>query len=170
MDKSYIYLVFAVVAAMAFFIIVPKAQYKRFLLYGLVFGGILDVISIVTLVPMNQIRFFNMGAFGIFGMIPALVPATWMFAFGVFFYLMPRRIAFMIPYLFAFTALSYTVGLVMQSYGLFEYIGAQKYLAIPTFFLWYSLSAWVYSREIPFRSMQAAASKPIPLEKEESED
>jgi len=169
LDKSYIYLVFVVVAAVAFFIIVPKEQYKRFLLYGLVFGGILDVISIVTLTLMNQIRFYDMGAFGVFGMIPALVPATWMFAFGVFFYLMPRRLAFLILYLFAFTALSYTVGLVMQAYGLFEYIGAQRYLAIPIFFVWYSLSAWVYSREISTNIVQPVALKPTPHDEENPE-
>lgn len=166
MDKSYIYLIFAIAAAAAFFIIVPKAQYKRHLLYGLIFGGIADVISLVTLAPLQQIRFSNMGHFGLFGMFPVWVPVTWMFAFGVFFYLMPRRLPFLIPYLCAFTALSYVVGLVMESYGLFEYIGAQRYWAVPIFFVWYSVAAWVYHREIPAGIIQPAALKPRQDEEE----
>ena len=73
-------------------------------------------------------------------------PITWAFVFMLFFYFLPVRKVFLVPYILIFSLLSYSVGLVMQNFGLFEYIGIQKYLAPFTFLIWYSVSAWVFLR------------------------
>lgn len=162
MDRSYIYLIFTAVAGIAFLLLVPKNQYKRYLLYGLVFGGILDLFTIATLVPMNQIRFMNMGNFSVLGFIPIFVPVTWMFDFAIFFYLMPRRKTFLTLYILTFTALSYIIGELMNAYGLFEYTGMPVYVAVLIFFAWYAFSAWFYladARHAPV--IQPAVSKPL---------
>ncbi|CUH95645.1 putative membrane protein [Propionispora sp. 2/2-37] len=162
MDRSYIYLIFTAVAGIAFLLLVPQNQYKRYLLYGLVFGGILDVFTIVTLVPINQIRFMNMGNFSVLGFIPIFVPITWMFNFAIFFYLMPRRKGFLALYILTFTALSYIIGELMNAYGLFEYVGMPEYVAVLIFFTWYAFSAWFYLRDIQnVPVIQPAASKPL---------
>ena len=138
--------------------------------FGLeLFGGILDVISIVIFAPMQQIRFLNMGPFEVLGIIPAPVPITWMFDFGIFFYLMPRRMTFLIPYVLAFTGFSYVIGIIMEYYGLFQYLGSMRYWAVLVFLVWYSFSAWVFLRDVSVRTVQAVALKPIPDEKEKQD-
>ncbi|SEP13123.1 hypothetical protein [Propionispora vibrioides] len=170
MDKSYIYLIFTAVAGIAFLFLVPKNQYKRCLLYGLVFGGIIDVLTIAAFVPINQIQFMNMGNFSVLGFIPIFVPITWTFDFAIFFYLMPRRKGFLALYVLTFTALSYVIGELMNAYDLFEYTGMPKYVAVLIFLAWYSFSAWFYLRDTQSTSViQPVVSKPLKNEDDERE-
>jgi len=64
----------------------------------------------------------------------------------IFFYFLPVRKAFLVPYILAFSLLNVAVGQVMTQFGLFEVIGIQKYLAPVVFVVWYSVSAWAYLR------------------------
>lgn len=66
-------------------------------------------------------------------MINFWTPLTWGLIFSLFFYLLPVRKAFLVPYILTFVALTYSVGLVMESLGAFRYIGIQRILAIPLF-------------------------------------
>jgi hypothetical protein len=142
--NSIIYLIFAAIAGIAFLIVVPKEQYKRYLLWGLIFGGLGNATLVPLLSSLNLIQYKNMGPFSIFGLFSIWTPLTWAFVFSTFFYLMPVRKVFLVPYILLWVALTYSVGLVMQNFGLFEYIGIHKFLAVPTFLLWYTVSTWVY--------------------------
>lgn len=142
--NSMIYLIFAALAGVTFLLVIPKERYKRYLLWGFIFGGIGDTLVVVLLSSLNLIQYKNMGVFNIFGLFSFWTPLTWTLVFSVFFYLMPVRKVFLVPYILYWGALSYSVGLVMQSFGLFEYIGIHRYLSMPTFLLWYTVSAWVY--------------------------
>lgn len=146
MEKSYIYLLLATVSAAAFVVIVPKGLFKRNLLYGLVFGGLGDAALATVLTLVGLIKYRALGPFDILGIFSLWTPITWSYAFGVFFYLMPVRRLFVLPYLAGFAGLSYGVGLMLQSYGLLESIGVHRYLAPVIFFAWYAVSAWAYYR------------------------
>jgi len=67
-----------------------------------------------------------------------------MFAFSIFFYLMPVRKFFLALYLLIWTGLSYSVGIVLHAFGLFDYIGIGKYIMPVIFLMWYSAAALVY--------------------------
>lgn len=146
MEKSYIYLLLATVSAVAFVVIVPKGLFKRNLLYGLVFGGLGDAALATVLTLVGLIKYRALEPFDILGIFSLWTPITWSYAFGVFFYLMPVRRLFVLPYLAGFAGLSYGVGLMLQSYGLLESIGVHRYLAPVIFFAWYAVSAWAYYR------------------------
>lgn len=146
MEKSYIYLLLATASAAAFVVIVPKGLFKRNLLYGLVFGGLGDAALATVLTLVGLIKYRALGPFDILGIFSLWTPITWSYAFGVFFYLMPVRRLFVLPYLAGFAGLSYGVGLMLQSYGLLESIGVHRYLAPVIFFAWYAVSAWAYYR------------------------
>lgn len=169
MDRSYIFMLFTFMVGIVFFLLVPKGQYKRYLLYGIVLGGFVHGITATISTYMGLIRYINLGPFNILGIIPAWTPLAWSFSFGVFFYLMPRRRTFLIPYLLAFTALDYIVGLVLEAYGLFMYIGSYRYFALVTFLVWYSAAAWIYRRDPQFQLLQPAVAKPLPDDKPEKE-
>lgn len=146
MEKSYIYMLLALLCAAAFVVIVPKGLFKRNLLYGMVFGGLGDAVLATVLTLVGLIKYRSLGPFDILGIFSLWTPIGWTYAFGVFFYLLPVRRIFVIPYLAAFAGLSYGVGLVLQSYGLLESVGVHRYLAPIIFFAWYAVSAWAYYR------------------------
>lgn len=99
-----------------FLFIVPKEQYKKTLIYGLLFGGLGDTLVAGILTYLGLISYKSMGAFNILNIFHIWTPIAWGFAFGVFFYLLLLRRAFQIPYLILFTGFSYGVGLVLQAY------------------------------------------------------
>jgi len=119
-------------------------MFKKYLLYGFIFGAIGDVIVAFTLHSLDLIRYYNMGPFGINGVLTIWTPISWMFAFMLFFYFLPARTAFLIPYVIGFSIFGYMVGLVLTGLGLFEYIGSYKYYAPIVFTAWFSLATYVY--------------------------
>jgi hypothetical protein len=145
LDKSWVYMAFTFLAVSTALIIIPKQLYKRFFLYGAIFGGMGDAVVVTILSKFfHLIQYKGMGYFNVFGLFSIWTPITWTFAFMVFFYLLPIRKLFLIPYLLILTFFNYSVGLVLQSMGLFEYIGIEKYLSPFIFLAWYSIAAWVY--------------------------
>lgn len=95
-----------------------------------------------------------MGVFNVFNIFSIWTPITWMFVITIFFYLMPVRKQFLIPYILAFIGLSFSVGLVTEALGLVEAKGGlYKIIDLVVFIFWYSISAWVYirNRDVPLK-------------------
>ena len=146
-DKSIFFFVKALLFGIATVVVIPKHVYKRFLLYGFIFGAIGDVIVVILLGPiLHLIEYRNMGVFDIFGIISFWTPIAWMFAFMLFFYFLPVRKQFLYPYIVGFAAFGYMVGLVLQHLDMFRYLGNQIYFAPIVFILWFSIAAWVYMK------------------------
>ncbi|MDO9534993.1 MAG: hypothetical protein Q7J85_06600 [Bacillota bacterium] len=146
MPNYFIYPIFTIIVGAAALLIIPKEQYKHYLLYGFLFGGVGQILIASLLTALNLIQYKNMGPFNILGLTSIWTPLTWALAFTIFFFLLPRRKVFLIPYVLTFAALSYSVDLVKEAFGLFEYIGFNRYTAPINFLVWYSVSAWVYIR------------------------
>jgi hypothetical protein len=140
------YLAFALIIGITAFIIIPKLLYKKFLLYGLVFGGIADAIIANVCTITGIIRYNGFGAFGLIDTYSILTPITWTFAFMLFFYFLPVRKGFLIVYILGWSAINYSVGIVMQNLHLFSYLGIGLYIAPIIFIVWYSISAYVFRR------------------------
>jgi hypothetical protein len=141
-----IYFLFAMLPAIATVVLIPRKVYKRYFLYGLIFGGIGDTVGTILLSNLNLIKYKNMGEFNVLGIYSIWTPMTCMFIMMLFLYFLPIRRLFLVPYVIAWVGLNWAVGFVMQQFGLFEYIGIYKYFAPLTFLLWYSGSAWIYLR------------------------
>ncbi len=143
----------------AYLLLIPKEQYKRYLLYGLVLGSIMDVILVVIFTYIGLIEYKNMGAFSVFGIVSAWTPVSWGLTFGIFFYFMPKRKYFLLAYVPSFAALSQIIGIVFQNYGLIEYKG--KFLLFFIFLVWYTIAAWAYQRESQFYLLRPAIQKKL---------
>lgn len=124
---------------------VPKQEYKKTLLYGIVFGGIGNTLVVLLLSWLNLIEYKNMGPFKI-GPFTSWTPINWTLIFGLFFYLLPVRKLFIAAVIIAFAAFSYGVGLIFENFGVFRYIGFWRYVAPFLFLTWYSTAAYVYIR------------------------
>jgi len=146
LDTTLIYFVFALLVGIITVLVIPRKVYKHYFLYGLMFGGIGDTLTATVFRYLNLIRFKNMGVFNVLGLFSIWTPITWMFAFMLFFYFLPVRKAFLVPYILAFAGINYAIGLVMEQFGLFEFIGNYRYFAPITFITWYVVSTWVYMR------------------------
>lgn len=147
MEKSLISLYKAVLFGIATIVAIPRKQYKKFLLYSFIFGALLDIITILVLGQgLSLFRYSNFGPFSIYGWFSFWTPIAWMFAFMLFFYFLPRRRLFLFPYVVGFAMFGYMVGLVLEGFGTFQYIGFWRYAAPFFFTFWFSVSAWTYMR------------------------
>ena len=146
LDISYVHAAFAVMTTVLFLIIVPKLLYKQFLIYGIIFGGLVDALMVSAYTVLGLIRYKGFGLFGILDLVSSWTPVVWISAFGMFFYMLPVRKFFLIPYILSWTAFTYGIGLVFENFGVFEYIGLWRYIAPLNFLAWFSVSAWFYTR------------------------
>ena len=144
--KSIFFFYKALLFGISAYAVIPRHEFKRYLLYGFIFGAIGDVLVVFLLDKFGLIKYYNMGPFSIYGFITFWTPIAWMFTFMIFFYFLPVRIVFIIPYIVGFALFGYMVGLVLSGLGLFEYIGSFKYYAPITFVIWFSIAAYTYFR------------------------
>lgn len=142
--KSIFFFYKTLLFGIAAYAVIPRAHFKRFLLYGFIFGAIGDVLMVFTLDSLGLVKYHNMGPFSIYGLFSFWTPIAWMFAFMIFFYFLPVRTIFLVPYTIGFALYAYMVGLVLSKLGLFEYIGSFRYYAPLVFTVWFSLAAYVY--------------------------
>ncbi|MFZ7103275.1 MAG: hypothetical protein ACOWWO_11565 [Peptococcaceae bacterium] len=128
-------------------IVIPRDVYKRYFIYGFIFGAIGDVIVVTILGPvLHLIKYKNMGVFNIFGIVSFWTPIAWMFAFMLFFYFLPVRRIFLYPYIVGFAFYGYMVGIVLEHLNLYEYIGSYVHFAPLLFMVWFYIGALVYLR------------------------
>lgn len=144
MDKSFISFFKAALFGIATIVTIPRELYKKFLLYGFVFGVIGDIASILVLSQLRLMKYSNMGPFSIYGLFSFWTPIAWMFAFMLFFYFLPRRRMFLYPYVVGFAIFGYMVGLVLEGFDVFHYIGFWRYWAPFFFLMWFSGAAWLF--------------------------
>ncbi|EHQ88325.1 hypothetical protein [Desulfosporosinus youngiae] len=150
-DLSF-YFIFAALIGLATIILIPRNLYKKYFLYGLIFGGIGDTLLITLFHLMGYLNYKNMGVTSIFGLFSFWTPISWTFYFMIFFYFLPVKKSFLVPYLLAFVALNYSVGTVMSQSGLYEVIGIYKYVQPFIYLAWCSISAWAFHKN-EYKSM-----------------
>ncbi len=77
LDSACLYLLFALSVGLATYLVIPKEQFKKFFIYGLIFGGILD--SLIVILFGKVFSFFqykNMGVFNILDIYSIWTPIT----------------------------------------------------------------------------------------------
>jgi hypothetical protein len=137
----------AAIFAFIALILIPKELYRKYLVYGLFFGGLGDYVMTIVLEKIfHLMKYKNMGIFNIADLASFWTPIAWMCVFSFFLYLLPQRKTFLIPYILGFAIFGHTVGLTLQNIGLFQYNGAFVYFAPLVFILWFSVSAWIFIR------------------------
>jgi hypothetical protein len=145
MGKELIFLYKAIFFGLAAIILIPKEYYKKYFIYGLFFGAILDVSMIWVLSGFFHLfQYKNMGLFNIFNLFSFWTPIAWMFTMMVFFYCLPPRKLYLLFYVPGFGLFGYMVGVVLQNFGLFEYVGTFKYFAPLIITAWFAIVAWAY--------------------------
>ncbi len=144
-DKGIYYLLVALAFGIAALVLIPKKQYKKFFIYGLLFGGILDMFIIIIFSGLFQLfKYFYIGSFSILGLFSFWTPIAWIFTFMIYLYFLPVRKIFLYPYVTSFIAFGYMVGQAFKGIGLFKFYDGYLYFMPFTFIIWFSLAAWAY--------------------------
>lgn len=139
------YPIFVITLLFFSLILIPRNQYREYLMYGFLCGGLGDII-IVTLLQniLGLIVFKNQGVFYVLGH-HALSPIGWTLAVMLFLFFLPKRRIFLYFYLVAWTFLSLGFGYIVHNAQLFEF--ADWYYPVPTFFvflLWWIFATWLF--------------------------
>ncbi|MHB9093799.1 MAG: hypothetical protein ACYC21_03935 [Eubacteriales bacterium] len=147
MEKSLVPFIKAIMFGIATVAVIPRQYYKKFFIYGFIFGAIGDGVFVLILGHgFHLFKYYGMGPFSVYGLFPFWTPVAWMFAFMLFFYFLPVRKIFLSLHILGFAFFGYFVGVVLEGFGVFQYIGFWRYIAPLFFVLWFSLAAWVYMR------------------------
>lgn len=147
LGNSIIFLLKAMFFGIATIVSIPKNVYKKFFIWGFLFGGIGDVTIVTLLGPgLKLLKYQNMGMFDILGTFSFWTPLAWMFTFMIFFYFLPVHRYFYFIYIGGFSIFGFMVGLVLQNIGLFKYEGAFIYFAPFVFMAWFMFSSLIYFR------------------------
>ncbi|MDQ7093613.1 hypothetical protein REC12_08430 [Desulfosporosinus sp. PR] len=127
-------------------IFIPKEQYKKFLIFGFVLGGVVDVLTIVVIGNMMGEFHYIAGSLEAFG-IPVFIPIAFTFVWMLFLYFLPFRVEFLIPYVIGFVCFAIMLGFVQQNLGFFQFEHGPTHAVISqviTFGIWFSASALIY--------------------------
>lgn len=129
MGIEIVYLLKAMFFGLAAIIIIPKKLYKKYLVYGLLLGALGDTVIALFGKYLNLFKYKNMGVFNILDLYSFWTPLAWMFVTMFFLYCLPLKRSVFYLYVACYGLFGYFVGLVLQNFGLFEYIGFYKYLS-----------------------------------------
>ncbi len=124
--------------------VVPKKEIHRLFIYGLIFGGVFDILTVGFGNLIGEFRYINYGPFGQFG-IHFMAPIAWTIFFIIYFYFLPvskwyRYIYTIVGiyYSMLFCQLITRLGVLELAHGLITSI-------IP-FAIWFPIATWGYGR------------------------
>jgi hypothetical protein len=144
MGIEIVFLIKAVFFGMAAIIIIPKELYKKYLVYGLFLGALVDTMVTILGKFLNLFKYKNMGVFNILDLYSFWTPLAWVFVIMFFLYCLPLKRSAFYLYVVTYGVFGYFVGLILQNFGLYEYLGFFKYLAPLVFAAWFYTTALIY--------------------------
>lgn len=143
--KDLFYPVFVLLMLVFALIFIPRNQFKRYVIYGLLVGALGDIFAVTLYQNVLGVMWFqNQGLFFVLGH-HALSPLGWTLTVMLFLYFLPERKAFLYPYIFLWGAFSLGYGYVVRNAGLFDF--KEWFYPIPgylTFVIWWAFAAWFF--------------------------
>lgn len=128
-------------------IMIPKNEYREYLMYGFLVGGLGDVVNVTLLQNiLGLIRFKNQGIFYVLGH-HALSPLGWTLVIMLFLYFIPRRRIFLWLYIISWGLMALGFAYTVHNIGLFDF--QSWFYPLPAFIIftaWFAFTAWLFSR------------------------
>lgn len=140
MPKYFIYPVFTAVFSLILIAIVPKKEIHRLAIYGIIFGGAMDVIVHISGNVTGLFSWTNYGPFGFKG-IPIFANVSWAVFFILYFYFLPKPR--LLVYIFAGAGVFWSVLYfnLMIDVGILESVD-RLLLPLVGFTAWYAVATW----------------------------
>lgn len=124
--------------------IVPREEIRRLFIYGLIFGGVFDIVVVGFANLIGEFKYINYEPFGLMG-IHFMAPISWTVFFVIYFYLLPNNRIY--RYIYVITAIFYSVlfcqmitkmGVLQLAHGLVT--------SIVPFVIWLPVATWGYCK------------------------
>lgn len=121
MVKVLIYPVYLLLVFGLSLIYISKKDYKEYLIYGFLLGGLGDMLVVGIFQNLFHIMWFkNQGIFNVLGQ-NFLSPPCWTFTVMLFLYFLPRKGVSQYLYILTFAAYSVGYGLIIRNAELFDF-------------------------------------------------
>lgn len=140
MPKYYIYLIYTTIFALILLATVPKNEIQRLSIYGIIFGGMMDILMLIFGKVTGLFAWINYGPFGFMG-IPIFSNVSWAIFFIMYFYFLPKQKPF--NYIFAGAGVLFSIlytNLVIDL-GIFKSYN-RTWLPLIAFVGWFSIATW----------------------------
>lgn len=144
MGNEIVFLIKALFFGLAAIIIIPKEFYKKYLLYGLFLGSLGDTGLTLLGKFLNLWKYKNMGVFNVLDLYSFWSPLAWMFVIMFFLYCLPLKRSVFYLYVACYGIFGYFVGLTLENFGLYEYVGLFRYLAPLVIAAWFYTTGMIY--------------------------
>ncbi len=138
--------VFLFIALALSLIYIPRQQYKKYLLYAVISGGLGNmIISFVLIGVLKVVRYTDLGIFNVLG-YNYLEPFAWVFIQMLFLYFLPARRWFRYGYILAFSGISVGFGDVIRNLGVSvaSNLTMLRWLSPLIFLAWWGFAAWFF--------------------------
>jgi hypothetical protein len=121
---------------------VPKKEIRRLFIYGLIFGGVFDVLFVSFANLIGEFKYINYEPFGLMG-IHFMAPIAWTIFFIMYFYFIPEKRLYI--YLYVATGTFYSIlfcqmitklGILTLAHGIID--------SIVPFVIWFPTATWGY--------------------------
>ena len=136
------YILLAIITILLF---LPKQDIKNYFIYGLLFGGLGDIVTVALFQNVfNLISFKNAGIFNVLGQ-NLLSPPSWVLTVMIYLHFLPNRQIFRYAYVLVFAALSVAYGYLVHNVGLFDFRpGFYPVFAYLSFLTWWTIITWAF--------------------------
>ncbi|WP_459929558.1 hypothetical protein [Desulfosporosinus burensis] len=147
MATTFFYPVYLLIAFIVILIYVPKKDFKEYFIYGLILGGLGDVLVVGLFQNLLHIIWFtNAGVFDILGQ-NLLSPPSWIFTVIIYLRFLPQRRPFLYLYILTFALFSVGYGYLVHNVGLFDFKSwFYPLFAYFTFLCWWIFITWLFIR------------------------
>lgn len=140
MPKYFIYPIFTTIFSLILIGTVPKKEIQRLSIYGIIFGGMMDVLVHISGNVTGLFAWKNYGPFG-YKRIPIFANISWAIYFILYFYFLPKKKP--LNYIFAgagvfFSTLYYNL---MIDVGILK-SSSRILLPLVGFTGWFSVATW----------------------------
>lgn len=147
MVKLLFYPAFLLMVFILSLIFIPRKDYKEYFIYGVILGGLGDVLVVGLFQDVLHIIWFKeAGIFDVLGQ-NILSPPSWTFVVMLFLRFLPSRRPFLYLYTLTVALSSVGYGILVKNVGLFDY--RPWFFPIFSYFIflaWWSFITWVFLR------------------------
>jgi hypothetical protein len=148
MNKVLFFPLFLFIAITLTLIYIPRQQYKKYLIYASITGGLGNMIlTIIMHRVLGVAKYTGIGIFNIFG-FNYLEPFAWTFVQMLFLYFLPVRKWFSYAYVLGFIGISVGFGYMIKNLGIITETKPTftKFVGPFIFLAWWSGTAWFFRK------------------------
>ncbi len=139
MPTYFIPAIYTGILALILVISVPRTEIRRLSIYGIIFGSIIDVSTLILGYFTGTFAYINYGPFGTLN-IHFFAPLSWAIFFILYFYFLPKQKILMLIYAVSGVVASYFFDNMIVSLGILRRSGILSTLIL--FPIWFSIATW----------------------------